>query len=115
MERTSNGYGWGAIAPAGIFSSDLQFSINGASRSPNIPDRSLGWEVNAGFDWQLLEGFTVGFLAAYWQPGKWFNYACIDRSVPAWDTPTAANNFGTRPNKSIDPIFGSQVQMSLSF
>jgi hypothetical protein len=108
-----NGYGWVPF-PAGIFLL-LQFSINGASRSPNIPDRSLGWEVNAGFDWQLLEGFTVGFLAAYWQPGKWFNYACIDRSVPAWNVPTAANNFGTRPNKSIDPIFGSQVQMSLSF
>ena len=40
---------------------DLTFSINGAAGSPNIPDRSLGWEVNAGFDWQLLEGFTVGF------------------------------------------------------
>ena len=66
-------------------------------------------------DWQLLEGFTVGFLAAYWQPGKWFNYACIDRSVPAWNVPTAANNFGTRPDKQIDPIFGSQVQMTFSF
>ena len=102
MERTSNGYGWGAISPSGaIFpSADLIFNINGASGSPNIPDRSLGWEVNAGFDWQLLEGFTVGFLAAYWQPGKWFNYACIDRSVPGWNVPTAANNFGTRPDKS---------------
>ncbi len=116
-ERTSNGYGWGAISPAGaIFpSADLIFNIRGAFGSPNIPDRSLGWEVNAGFDWQLLEGFTVGFLAAYWQPGKWFNYACIDRSVPGWNVPTAANNFGTRPDKSIDSIFGSQVQMTLSF
>ena len=115
MERTSNGYGWGAISPFGFATADVIFNINGAFPSPNIPDRALGWEVNAGADWQLLEGFTIGFLAAYWQPGKWFNFACIDRSVPGWNAPTAANNFGTRPDKQIDPIFGSQVQMTLSF
>jgi len=125
MERTSNGYGWASIAPndpalpaqfVGLAKDgNIQFAINGAAGSPNIPDRSLGWEVNAGLDWQLLEGFTVGFLAAYWQPGKWFNFACADRSVPGWNAPTAANNFGTRPDKQIDPIFGGQAVMSLSF
>jgi hypothetical protein len=126
-ERTSNGYGWGSISPNDAampaqFSppavgqdGNIQFAINGAARSPNIPDRALGWEVDAGVDWQLLEGFTFGFLAAYWQPGKWFSYACIDRSVPAWNVPAVGNNFGTRPDKKIDPIFGGQVLMTLSF
>ena len=124
-ERTSNGYGWGCIAPndaalPGQFAAigndgNVQFAINGAAGSPNIPDRSLGWEVDAGMDWQLLEGFTMGFLAAYWMPGKWFNFACIDRSVPGWNAPSPGNFWGTRPDKRIDPIFGGQVTMSLAF
>ena len=121
-ERTSNGYGWGCIFPNLPFAPDgnVTFRINGpllaATSAPNIPDRSLGWEVNTGFDWQLLEGFTVGFLAGYWQPGKWFSYACIDRSVPGWFTaPGATNNWGTRPTKYIDPIFAGQFTMSFAF
>jgi hypothetical protein len=67
-------------------------------------------------DWQLLEGFTTGVLVGYWQPGKWFNFACIDRSVPGWRTaPSGDNNWGTRPGKTIDPIVAGQVTMSLSF
>jgi len=124
-ERTSNGYGWGCISPSNptFPSGNLTFAINGNAANngapvaglPNIPDRALGWEVDAGADWQLLEGFTFGILAAYWQPGKWFNYATIDKSVPAWNVPAAANNFGTRPDKKIDPIFGGQVTMSFAF
>ncbi|MBI4962690.1 MAG: hypothetical protein HY913_05375 [Desulfomonile tiedjei] len=122
-ERTSNGYGWGGIAPNNVSpipatfipDGNLRFAINGAAGSPNIPDRALGWEMDFGADWQLLEGLTFGFLAAYWQPGRWFSYACIDRSVPGWDAPAAANNFGTRPGKKIDAIFGGQVTMSFTF
>ena len=29
-----------------------------------------------------------GLSPAYWQPGKWFNYACIDKTVPNWDIPS---------------------------
>jgi hypothetical protein len=125
-ERTSNGYGWACITPNDInmppqFTNrigndgNVQFALNGAAGSPNIPDRSLGWEVTTGVDWQLLQGYAIGFLAAYWQPGKWFSYACIDRSIPRWNVPTAGNNWGTRPAKSIDPIFGGQFTMNFKF
>lgn len=124
-ERTSNGYGWGSISPNDALmppqflgtanDGNIQFALNGAAGSPNIPDRALGWEVDAGVDWQLLEGWTLGVLAAYWQPGKWFNYACIDRSVPAWNAPAAGNFWGTRPNKTIDGILGGQVILTYSF
>ncbi len=131
--RTSNGYGWGCISPlihttAGIGTPDnvdgnVHFNLNGNTGNvlplaspPNIPDTALGCEVNGGVDWQLLEGFTTGVLVGYWQPGKWFNYACVDRSVPNWRTaPSAANNWGTRPDKTIDPIVAGQVTMTLSF
>jgi hypothetical protein len=125
-ERTSNGYGWACIAPNDLFlpgqfsngsagDGNVQFAINGAIGSPNIPDRALGWEVDAGADWALLEGWTMGLVAAYWQPGKWFSYACIDRSQPAWNAPNAGNFWGTRPTKKIDPIFGGQVILTYSF
>ena len=32
--------------------------------APNIPDTSLGWEVDAGFSWGLLENLTVDFTFA---------------------------------------------------
>ena len=125
-DRTSNGYGWACISPNDInmppqFTNrigndgNVQFALNGAAGSPNIPDRSLGWEVTTGVDWQILDGLTVGFLAAYWQPGRWFSYACIDRSVPEWNVPSAGNNWGTRPAKTIDPIFGGQFTMNFTF
>jgi hypothetical protein len=40
-----------------------------------VPDGHIGWEVNLGMDWKLLEGLTVRGRYAYWQPGNWFNYA----------------------------------------
>jgi hypothetical protein len=35
-------------------------------------DGFLGWEVNIGVDWKLLEGLTWSNRYAYWQPGEWF-------------------------------------------
>ncbi len=121
-ERTSNGYSWGCLGPnagAGNFPAPLDgnidFTLNRYAASPNIPDRSLGYEIDAGFDWRLLEGFNAGMILAYWQPGKWFSYACVDRSVPGWNTGTAGNFFGTRPGRSIDPIIGGQFTLTFSF
>jgi hypothetical protein len=122
--RTSNGYGWGCISPLvhtrdnvdGNVHFNLNGNFNGNVFHPNIPDTALGYEVNAGMDWQLLEGFTTGLLVGYWQPGKWFNFACVDRSVPGWrSAPSFANNWGTRPDKTIDPIIAGQVTMSIFF
>jgi hypothetical protein len=133
-ERTNNGYGWGCVAPndpadpllagntvpvllapSGTNNGNVRIALNGAPGSPNIPDPALGWEVMLGADWQLLEGLIFGAQAAYWRPGKWFNYACVDRSVPGWDVPAAGNFWGTRPDRTIDPILGGQVTLGFSF
>jgi hypothetical protein len=120
--RTSNGYSWGSIGPnAGVGDffyipdGNVSFNINRYPTSPNIPDTALGYEINAGLDWKLLEGWTAGIVVGYWQPGKWFNYACVDRSVPGWEAGTAANNFGTRPNRTIDPIIGGEFSLVFEF
>jgi hypothetical protein len=134
-ERTSCGYGWGCIAPndpgdpllttppappallppTGVNDGSIRFSINGAPGSPNIPDRALGWEITTGFDWKVLEGLTASALFAYWRPGKWFAYACIDRSVVNWNIPSASNFWGARPGRSIDPVIGGFFSLCYSF
>ena len=123
-DRVGNSYGWGFLRPAtlaaqaapngtfypavnGITSSYVGPVAAGAqTNAPTIPDNNLGWEFDAGFDWKLLEGLTVNTTFAYWQPGRWFSYACIDKVVPAWNVPTVANNWGTDPSRTISPIFG---------
>ncbi len=40
--------------------------------TPNVPVTDLGWELDAGFHWKILEGVTWKTLFACWQPGAWF-------------------------------------------
>ncbi len=130
-ERSSYGHGWGYVRPsqeatvtqtlnaAGDAVNQVQWSpyVNYKDNpgAPSIPDNALGWEVTAGVNWKLLENFQFGFLGAYWQPGKWFNYACVDRGVSNWDTPTAGNLYGTNPARSIDPVVAAQVEVTADF
>ncbi|MGO9568231.1 MAG: hypothetical protein ACLP5H_11885 [Desulfomonilaceae bacterium] len=121
-ERTSNGYSWGSIGPnagAGNFPAavdgNINFNFNRYAASPNIPDRGLGYEIDTGFDWKILDRWKIGMVLGYWQPGKWFNYACIDRSVPAWHTGTAGNLFGTRPDRTLDAVIGGEFSSTFEF
>ncbi|MDQ7785198.1 MAG: hypothetical protein RDU20_20095, partial [Desulfomonilaceae bacterium] len=133
-QRTSHGYGWGYIRPAqqatvtrvmnagGTVVDDVRWSPTIAYRSnggptpaPSISDRDLGWEMQVGFHWGLLEQLTVRALMAYWQPGKWFNFACVDRGVPNWDVPGPGNNWGTNPGRTIDGVVGAEVVLQAEF
>jgi hypothetical protein len=84
---------------------------------PNVPDNYLGWELDAGFDWKLLEGLTMKGLFAYWQPGDWFKWAYVDHSDT---TPiTLGDQTGVplyvNPNRTIDPIIGFKGSMVMEF
>jgi hypothetical protein len=94
--------------------------VGGASRrrtnaialdAPNIPDKDLGWEVTAGMDWKLLEGFTFGWRWAQWYPGGWFSYACIDKSEPN----RGPDKWGIDPNRKIGPVFSFSTYFSALF
>jgi hypothetical protein len=124
-DRVGNAYGWGFLKPSTLgavaapngtafpaFNGIVSGYVAGA---PTIPDNNLGWEFDAGFDWKLLEGLTVNATFAYWQPGRWFSYACIDKGVLNWNTQTAANNFGTDPSRLISPIFGLDLRIVADF
>ncbi|MFH1115102.1 MAG: hypothetical protein V1792_14420 [Pseudomonadota bacterium] len=117
---SKSGFGWGCITPD-IDPADITGyggAVNmgyGVAGAPSIPDSNLGWEINGGFDWQLLEGLVVNATFAYWQPGKWYKYACVDKGVVNWADPTAANNWGINPNRSIDPIWGMELVVNAEF
>ncbi len=148
--RVGNGYGWGYLRPtpvyfdpvakftkSGVSATDLTLngSVTGLYRgatnpkgtnlanvAPNIPDNDLGWEVDTGFDWKLLEGLTVRSTFGYWQPGKWFNFACIDKANPFWlanagTAPTTWNGigWGINPSRDIDPVVVACVQILADF
>ncbi len=121
-DRISNGYGWGLIRPQysnaeGRFTGNVQFSeedqyVGGA---PSIPDNNLGYEVDWGFNWKLVEGYSVNATFGIWQPGPWFKFACVDRSVPGWKPPGITNRFGVNPDRRIYPVFGMEVLVETDF
>ena len=88
---------------------------------PSIPERDLGWEATMEILWKLLEpqdqgvgAWGVIFRAAFWKPGDWFKYACIDKSVLGWNNPLTAPNWGVNPNRDIDPVYAIQIGISTS-
>jgi hypothetical protein len=81
---------------------------------PNVPDTYLGYEVDAGFDWKLLEGFTFNMLFAYWQPGDWFKWAYVDYTNYN-NVTIGGNNYPVNPHRQIDPLIGLQGSMVISF
>ena len=99
-----------ALTASAACCGDVFVAPNVNNLSPTIPDKDLGYEIDAGVDWKLLEGWTLGVLVGRWQPGKWFSYACVDKSVPGWSdigSNFAANNYG---QSTIDhrPDLGNQ-------
>jgi hypothetical protein len=58
--------------------SGLQFFGNQnkfPERSPYVDNDEIGWEINVGLDWQLLEGHLLRLHYARWQPGHWYDWA----------------------------------------
>jgi hypothetical protein len=117
--RNSHGYAVGFVRPNNAKYGQVTYGEPPTSTftnpAPSIPERDLGWEAMAGFVWELMEGWSVSARVSYWRPGKWFNYACVDKSVPNWDNPSPANNWGVRPDRVIDSFLAVEVQVGASY
>jgi len=87
--------------------------------TPNVPDNDLGWEVNAGINWKLLENFRFDALFAYWKPGKWFNWAYRDMtsSNPYIFDPNDPRTITglVHPERRIDAIMAYQLGFRADF
>jgi len=70
---------------------------------PFASSRFLGWEANAGVDWKLLEGMTMHFKYAYWQPGDWFEWA-YQAAVP-FGTSATVTPLGKNAIQSVQGSF----------
>lgn len=113
--QSKSGFGWGALFPDPTATDGTVVLGTGPNGAPSIPDTFLGWEVDLGVDWKLLEGLTLNTTFAYWQPGEWYKYACIDKNVVGWGVPNAANNWGVNPDRSIDPVWGLRFLVNGEF
>jgi hypothetical protein len=99
------------------FNSGSPYIVNpqASTPAPNILERDLGHEIGGGVDWKLIEGYTLKARVAYWKPGGWFRYACVDRRQFHWDNPDANNLWGINFNREIDAIFGTRVSIDVNF
>ena len=125
-QRNSDGYEWGCLRPEisddtpARATGNIDFSrvtpgpyMSQNNLTPNITDRALGYEIGLGVNWKLLEGWTCGINVSYWAPGKWFSYACIDRSAVNWNQNNLSNG-GTR-DRSIEPVIGGMYNLTADF
>ena len=116
-KRISQGYGWGFIRPDPTSITRIDYNVRGSflDPSPAIRDNDLGWETGIGIHWKFLEAWSFIMDVNYWRPGRWFNYACVDKSVSNWNIPTPNNNFGINPDRTIDSVMVVNLQLDAKF
>lgn len=117
LERAGTFFGQyqssGSLAAGNIF--NLQNFYTAAGRSwgtgnDYVSDGFIGWEMNYGLNWKLLEGLTFKARYSYWQPGAWFKeaYQAVVLTSPGNATTTGVL-------ESRDAIHAIQWSSSIEF
>ena len=105
---------------------DIRLSQLGTFRGHTVPDsaRDIGWEVDLGINWKLLENLTWDTTLAYWKPGTWWAYAYPNTAElnRLGYTPSAVANsaFGEASatqqlGREIDALFSVETRLLVSF
>ncbi len=88
-----------------------------------VPDSAndIGFEINLGMDWKILQYLTWRSKVAWWQPGSWWSYAypntvniyanTVPGVVPVANRDQALVGLG----RSIDPLFGFESVLQVDF
>lgn len=65
-----------------------------------VPDHAsdIGWEVDFGWNWKVLENLTWNSVLAFWQPGSWWSYAYPNTAE------IYRRNGGTVPQDPLDEV-----------
>ena len=93
--------------------------------APNTPDTSLGWEVTAGMEWKLLEKYRLRGTSGLLGAGEMVQL-CVHRQKRAgleysnqdqldYHHPQIIAPYGTNPDRTIDPIIGGEVALTVDF
>lgn len=80
----------------------------------------VGWEVDLGMDWQILENLVWNARGAYWQPGSWWshaypNTAALYRLNPGVAVPTNRVEALIDVGRAIDPLVAFQSSLLIQF
>ena len=84
--------------------------------------RDIGWELDFGHDWKLLEGLTWSTTFAVWKPGNWWAYAYPNTAniyratggatvIGNVNQARATYNLG----RDIDPLFAAETKLLINF
>ena len=89
-----------------------------------VPDyaNDIGWEVDLGWNWRILESLTWNSVLAFWQPRSWWSHAYPNTAE------IYRRNGGTVPQaprdqvgatsglgRKIDPLIGFESSISVEF
>lgn len=126
---TPNAYRLGGDYRLGIrewTNDDILASQNGTGVGRAVPDhaRFIGWELDLGVDWKILENLLWSSTFAFWKPGDWWSYAypntaAIYRGIarPNSNPDNAAGEalatVGT--GRSIDPLVAFETKLIVTF
>ena len=87
----------------------------------------IGWEVDAGFSWKLLENLVWKSTFAYWQPGTWWSYAYPNTAniyrLAGGTVPGAAGTLAGADQqdaiagvgRTINPLFAVESNLLINF
>ena len=95
----------------------------GTTPDTPVPDsaRDIGWEVDCGFAWKLLENCTWAATFAYWQPGSWWSHALPNSAYMYRQISTTASLTANRDQaiygagRQIDPLFAVETNLLIQF
>ena len=106
---------------------DILAAQGGAFRGRAVPNNFnfVGWEIDTGVNWKLLENLTWNTMLCFWQPGNWWGAAYPNTSAiyRAGVTPNtnAMNTAGGEAlatvnfHRKIDPLFAVETTLLVSF
>lgn len=105
---------------------DILTAQTGGFAGHAVPDhaRAIGWEVDFGANWKILEHLTWNTIVAFWQPGAWWSYAYPDTAslyrvgiIPNNNPNNAVGEMNAtgRAGRSIDPLFAVETTLLISF
>ncbi len=128
-----NSYRLGGDYVSGIrpfTNTDILAAQTGGFGGHAVPNdkRYIGWEIDAGINWKLLENLTWNTTLAFWQPGSWWGAAFPDTAFlyrvqggTALPTPAVANNaageINATPNinRPISPLGAVETRLLITF
>jgi hypothetical protein len=105
---------------------DIRLAQLGTFRGHAVPDsaREIGWEVDLGINWKLLENLSWDTTLAYWKPGPWWSFAypntahlyvvnIVPNANPNTAAGEAAATFGI--GREINALFSAETRLMVSF